>query len=118
MFIRWLNHVIFGHRPDLQDRNDSKTLPQGQMTGLLDVIHEAIKAEAAELAELVRSGLPAARKRRQRARVRHKVKQAIDPQLDDELVVEEITDRINDAAEFDPYYQRLFADEDEKKPLR
>ncbi len=114
MLIRWLNQAIFGHRPEVQDQSHSKTLAPKQ-SALLDVIHEAIKEEAAELAELVRAGLPTLRRRRQRERVRAKVKKAIAPQLSSDTIVEEITDRINDVAEFDPYYQRLFEDPAEKQ---
>ncbi len=109
MLIRWLNHVIFGHRQETPNQSDSKKLTHGE-PGLLDVIHEAIKEEATELADLVRAGLPSVRRRNRRERVRQKVKKAIDPSFEADGLVEEITDRINDAAEFDPYYQRLFQD--------
>jgi hypothetical protein len=111
MFIRWLNNRVFGTELPKTKKKSSDPKTVRKSDGLLDLVHEAVKAEAADLSALLRSGLPNARRQRRRQAVKKKVAAAIDPAFDEETLVDEITERITDASEVDPYYQRLFADD-------
>lgn len=113
LLVRWLQNVLFG--PVTGPRAVSPSPPAEtirQDGKLLDVVREALREEAEDLAEMVAKGVPAVRRRRLRRRVRRKVRQAIDPAFDTPEVVEEVTEKLVNAAEVDSYYTRLFADDD------
>ncbi len=113
MLPKWINKIFFGS-PAVDDATSNAGKPEvtKRPDGLLDVFHEAVRGEAAELAELVESGLPGLKRKRKREKLRKKVRQAINPAFDDTTVIEEITDRIAEVADIDPYYARMFGDEE------
>lgn len=114
LLIRWLQNILFGPlpgvHPSMRDERTAATVSRADGK-LLDVVREALREEAEELADLVAKGVPAIRRRRLRQRVRQRVRKAILPVFDSPDVVEEVTERLASAAEIDPYYTRLFEDD-------
>lgn len=109
MFIRWLQSM-FAPTPAT-----TPEVGQAQAPGALtDIFHEVAKGEETNLRHLVAMGLPKLRQRRHRERVRKKVSAAIANGCDDAGLVDDITERILDVEQFDPYYRKLFSDEEIK----
>ncbi len=75
---------------------------------MIDIAHEAMKADAEEFSGLVRIGRTSVERNRRKMRVKEKVKKSIMPELDEISITEEVTERILDASEFDPKYAEMF----------
>jgi hypothetical protein len=113
MMIRWLQNLLLGPvQRHGTARHAQKTAQQPAPHGLVDVVFEAIRDEAQDLNQLVHMGMPVIKRRRRRAKIRKKVSQSIDSTFDDPAMLEEITDKIAHAADVDPYYERLFDDDE------
>lgn len=115
MLIRWLQQILFGaptaHPASIKQGGDAAEGIDGK---LLDVVREAMREEATDLGHLVQHGFPAVQRRRTRQRVRKKVRRAIHPMFNAPEVLDEVTERLANAVEVDPYYARLFAEEETK----
>lgn len=105
MFVKWLQRVFWGtpsgtHAP----ATTAAPMSSGQT---VDVVREAMKAQAAELGGLVHANRAQAHREQRRKRVKAMVEERIDPALANDFVIEEVTERIFEAAEFDPHYQEM-----------
>lgn len=109
MILKWIQSVI--SRPvaaDSPSHSAPVKMSKSKTDGMVDVAHEVLKADAEELEDLLQLGLPTIKRKKLKARIRKKVKSAIVEEFDDADIVEEVTERITNAAEFDPYYRRMF----------
>jgi len=84
-------------------------------TKLVDVIHEFVRSSGKNLEGLVRMGGPGQEREQFKGKVRKKVWDTVDENLGtvDRDMVEEITERVVDAADADPYYKKMFEEEEE-----
>jgi hypothetical protein len=92
-------------------REERKTRSEAK---LVDVAHETFRRDRDDLEGLVRIGWPNVQRERIAGKVRKKVWDLVQGSFGvaDEEMVEEITERMVDAAEHDPYYKQMFADDE------
>lgn len=112
MFIKFLRSVFLS-----TPRKTSGTgkVASNTSASLIDVLHEVAKNESGDLRQLVAAGLPSMRKKQRREVIKKRVSQAMSKEFaSDPLLVDEVTERIIDASEFDPYYGKLFIEEEIK----
>ena len=83
-------------------------------TKLIDVAHEVMRKDQARLSGLVRAGMGNVQRDQLKGKVKKKVWDVISEELGtvDPDMVEEVTERIVDVAEMDPYYKKMFTEED------
>lgn len=108
MILKWVQSVLLGPRP-----SETKVDSAHKKLEPADIVHEALRADADELSDLVNLGQPALSRKKLKENIKRKVKKSLMPAWDDDDVAEEVTERILDAAEFDPHYKEMF-DEEEK----
>ena len=116
--MRWVKMVMgtAGQRPIEQASHDEAKRRERQ-EHLIDVPHHVLSEEAmhqhAQLETLIKSGWPTVKREQVKKRVRSKVWKVIAHAFrPDDDMVDEITERIVDAAEVDPYYEKIFNRED------
>ncbi len=82
-------------------------------TKLVDVAHEIMRKDRQHLDGLVRLGNPRFEREQFKGKVKKKVWDTVDENLGcvDNDMVEEITERVVDAAEGDPFYKKMFEEE-------
>lgn len=114
MILKWIRSVVEGQGTEAIQQGAVELEKQRKETKLIDVAHEALTRKAAEdcadLEGLVKYGWPKVQREKFKGSVRKKVWDLVKRNFgaEDDDVVEEVTERIVDAAEIDPYYQKIF----------
>jgi hypothetical protein len=113
MILKWIQSVIQGAK----GQTDFAPPSAQNKTPLTDVAHEVLSKEAQErqaaLKGFEKYGAPLIQRQERKVKIRTKIKHLLHiPLTSDEEsdLVEEITERIAEAAEADPYYQRMFGE--------
>ncbi len=114
MVVRWLQTFLKGHGAVTPSTDAVPTAGKAKASSLVDMVHEAVKGDAALLRNLLTAGMPKARRARRREKIKGKVSKSIDPLFTDANLIEEITESLASAAEMDPYYQKLFTSDETK----
>jgi len=118
MILRWVKSVVAGQSSESIQQGAIEQEKRRKETKLIDVAHEVLSREAAEhcadLDGLVKYGWPHVKREKFKHSVRKKVWDLVGSNFgtDNDDFIDEITERIVDAAEVDPYYQKIF---EEKK---
>lgn len=115
MILKWIQQGGQGLEARAAQQKDDEERKSRKDAHLIDVAHEALSTERAaqdraDLAGLVRQGLPNVQRERFKGKVRSKVWGVVSEKVGGEVseMVDEITERIADAADADPFYKKLF----------
>ena len=125
MAVKWFHSLLHRSSPARVESgpvSHAPILTDAKKGVLVDVVYEALQKDMAfrqeVLKELEKVGWNLFKRKQFKFKVRSKIKQAMLPELADgegeSLLVDEITERIVDAAESDPFYQRLFRSSEEE----
>lgn len=117
MIVKWIQSVAQGAgRAETTAQAAEKHRREKKESRLVDVAHEVMRRDQANLEGLVRMGWPNVQREQFKGKVRRKVWDVISDELGtvDQEMVEEITERVVDAAEFDTRYRKLFSPEEER----
>jgi hypothetical protein len=100
--------------PEATEQGATEERKQRRETKLVDVMHEAMRADRKHLDGLVRMGSGNVQREAFKGRVKKKVWDVIDNEIEavDPEMVDEITERIVDVAEIDPFYKKMFEEEE------
>ena len=114
MILKWIRSVTEGQSKESIQQGSIEEAKTNKDAKLIDVAHESLTRKAAEdcadLDGLVKYGWPHVKREKFKGSVRKKVWDLVHKNLgsEDDDIVEEVTERIVDAAEVDPYYQKIF----------
>ncbi|MFH1830398.1 MAG: hypothetical protein ABH871_06455 [Pseudomonadota bacterium] len=114
MVLKWIQSLTSqAGRAEVLGQGAVENSKNKRETKLVDVDHEAMRADKQNLDGLVRIGWPNVRREAFKGKVKKKVWDVISGGVDTaELdMIEEITERIVDASEVDSYYRDMFEDE-------
>lgn len=113
MILKWLQSIT-------RIKSSGSLLDKRPIAGeqnLLDVAHEVLLSESyarqERLRGLERYGWPLMKKRRLKEKIRAKIRHCLHlsvSKADEFDLLEEVTEKISEAAEADPYYNRVFGD--------
>lgn len=121
MIVKWIQSMTQRGTPTVSEGGTSpKASEAAEQNRVFDVAHESLRRDQEQLDGLVRMGWPLVKREQLKGKVRKKVWDAIGSDLPvmDEGMVEEITERVVDAAEFDPYYSKMFEIEEDAQQKR
>jgi hypothetical protein len=101
-------------RPDAVQQGADEERKSRKETKLIDVAEEYMRLDRRGLDGLVRMGRPRFEREQFKGKVKKRVWDLIDENLGtvDCGMVEEITERMVDAAEADPFYRKMFDEEE------
>ncbi len=119
MILKWLRSVVETPQNEATQQGAIEESKKKKDDKLVDVAHESLAAKAAEqcadLEGLVKYGWPRVKREKFKGTVRKKVWDMVHTNFnaEDDGIVEEVTERIVDAAEIDPYYQKIFEEKNQ-----
>lgn len=115
MFVKWLQSLSRTNKVDSFDDEITERVAMPADGELLDVAHEAMREDMADLEGLIKSGWPTVQRQKFKKDVRKKVWSIVSKGYCDgagdevsEDMVEDITERIVDVAENDQRYREMF----------
>lgn len=120
MILKWIKSVVETPKNEAIQQGAIEEAKKQKESKLIDVAQEALREKAAEhradLDGLVKYGWPHVQREKFKGSVRKRVWDLVKRNIgaEDDEIVEEVTERIVDAAEVDPYYQKLFEEKQSK----
>jgi len=113
MILKLIKSIIDGSSPRVQDPVESSAAAKrGKDNVLLDVAHEAMRTDAEKLSGILSASTSSIERKKKKEKIKKKIKGKLDPIFENnEDLIEEVTERVANAAEFDPFYDKMFKDE-------
>lgn len=116
MILKWVQSMTGVGRPETtaQAASHEGRVKEKRDSKLVDVAHEVLRQDRESLQGLVRMGMSNVQREKVKGKVKKKVWDAVSENfaMADGDMVEEVTERIVDATENDPYYKKMFVEEE------
>jgi len=113
MILKLIKGIIEGSTPRAKNSLEGAvSAKRGKDNVLLDVAHEAMRSDAEKLSGLLSASAGSIERKKKKERIKKKVKGRLDPIFEDnDDLIEEVTERVANAAEFDPFYDKMIDEE-------